>query len=495
MVESDSEKNRESLVNTTAVDWLSVQALLREYSSAASPALCFIDFIYHDRIIRIKGDDLLELHVALTDEDWDQCYAFVEEATIVGTSEFVPHWLKEPIDGVFSSSTCLVATPIDGENGLSIGFFYAFYPLGKPTEIVLAYQRSVSSRCSLLLNQLNAHERRKRHDEQLWKSVEASCPGFILLNQQNTIEDFGSIYKKAIPELTKGVKFNEFFAWDNVKSPGDIWVSNNHQTKLMLFHSLSFNQRYKCTVRPLNDKHVLLLAAPVINSNHALVDYGLTSTDFSPQDYITDFVFLQTTTLKTLEDTLAQNDLMRFRIAELETAIQDLQRFKLLLEKKIEERNERVKHFSNFPEQNPNPVFEIDFKRQFLCFSNRAAKVAFGEWLTLPYHEFLSMLGLNHELVANSVQLTAEFTLNEKSYQADSFRLPNEPIMRFYSHDISELHQAKVLLRAQHEGINRLLSILDALNIHRDEVIRSTRVSQLLSEVTDLLARWNGGSN
>jgi len=175
---------------------------------------------------------------------------------------------------------------------------------------------------------LKYHQRQKQHTEHLWKSVEASCPAFILLDEHNGLVDFGSVYQKAIPELSRGAKFIDFFAWDNLKTPGDLWLNTNQHSKLLFFHSLHFNQRYKCTVRPLNDRLLLLLAVPVVNSNHALVDYNLTSTDFSPQDYITDFVFLQTTTLKTLEETLAQNDAMRFRNAELETALQDLQRLK-----------------------------------------------------------------------------------------------------------------------------------------------------------------------
>lgn len=495
MSESHSAGNRESLITTAVVDWLRVQALLREYSAEANPALCFMDFIYSDRIIRVKADDLLELHVGFTEEDWDQCNAFTEEATIVGSNENVPHWLKEPIDGVLSSSTCLIASSIDDENGLAAGFFYAFYPLGRPSDIVVAYQRSMANRCSMALNQGRWHQRQQQQNKQLWKSFEAGCPGFILLDQRDCFVDFGVIYGKAIPELNRGAKFSDFFAWDNVRASADVWNAGSHYTKLLFFHSLHFNQKYKCTIRPLNEGLLLLLAMPVLNSNHALVDYNLTSTDFAPQDYVTDFVFLQTTTLKTLEDTLAQNETLRFRNGELEASLQELQRLKLLLEKKIEERNSRVKRLSNFPEQNPNPVFEIDFKKQFVCFSNHAAKNAFGEWLTLPYHEFLSMLVLNHDLVANSVQLTAEFTLQETTYQADSFRLPNEPIMRFYAHDVSELHLAKKLLLSQHEGINRLLAILDALNVDRQEVTRSTRVSQLLDEVANLLARAGRKSN
>jgi hypothetical protein len=52
-----------------------------------------------------------------------------------------------------------------------------------------------------------------------------------------------------------------------------------------------------------------------------------------------------------------------------------------------------------------------------------------------------------------------------------------------------------VLLGRQQEGINQLLAILDALNIDRHEVTRSTRVSQLMEEVSRLLEGMNPREN
>jgi hypothetical protein len=181
----------------------------------------------------------------------------------------------------------------------------------------------------------------------------------------------------------------------------------------------------------------------------------------------------------------------------MELVIAELARSKQLMERKIDERNERVKRLSNFPEQNPNPVFEIDFKKQYLCFSNQAAKQAFGELLTLPYHELLSVLELNHDLASNSLRLHVSFTVADNTYEADAFRVPNEDIVRFYARNVSEFQKAKSLLVRQQRGIDQLLNILEALNIDRTEASRNTHVDDVIREAAELLKRsnWDYGTD
>jgi hypothetical protein len=218
-----------------------------------------------------------------------------------------------------------------------------------------------------------------------------------------------------------------------------------------------------------------------------MVDYHLSASDFPGHDYITEFVFLQTTTLQSLEDIQRSNEIMQARNRELELAQADLIRNKLILENKIAERNERVLRLSNFPEQNPNPVFEIDFNRQFICFSNHAARVAFGELLTLPYHEFLAMLSLSHERVSVSLKLRVEFECSNRCFIADATRVPNEEIVRFYANDATELNHLKNLLTRQQQGINQLMGVLEAFNIDPSEAARSANLNEVIQEVTKVL--------
>jgi hypothetical protein len=488
-----SHSNPNSLVErlkaSNRFDWSKLQQIIQEFSVVAKPALCGIDFFDPERIVRVKMREVIDLPVSLSEEDWEFCFALAEGLRPVGSD--APHWLMELSEGVLSRSTCLAAEPLRDENGLTIGLLYAFFASGTPDELVSAYMRSSAKECSTLIQQWQYSERHQELLTRLWTSIELSCPGFLILDERMRVVQMGSLYSKSIPGLTVGDRFEQHFIWDTATTADEWKQQMAVKSKLRFYHTLEFNQRYKCTVQFIQPDLFLLLANPVVNSNHAMVDYHLTASDFPAHDYITDFVFLQTTTLKSLEEVQRSNEIMQFRNRELELMQSELMRSKLILENKITERNERVVRLSNFPEQNPNPVFEIDYTRQFICFSNRAAKEAFGDLLTLPYPDFLSMLSLSHELVSGSYRLRVEFESGNRYFIADATRVPNEEIMRFYANDASELRQLKTLLFRQQQGLNQLLGVLEALNIDKEEAVRSANLNDVIQEVTKLLGVKN----
>jgi len=469
--------------------WQKLQGALIEFTALAHPALCVIDLLDKDHIIRIKPREVIDLHVVLSENDWELCFALAEGLRPVGSQ--VPHWLSELAEGVFSRTTALVANPIRDEHGLTIGLIYAFYSEGTPDDVVAAYQRLTAIQCSSFIQQWQYGRRHQQLLARLWASIELSCPGFLILDDKMRIVEKGSIYEKAAPKLTVGNRFDQHFMWDS-STPVDDWnTSDMGSSKLRFYHALELNQRYKCTVQPIEQNLYLLLSNPVINSNHAMVDYHLTASDFPSHDYITDFVFLQTTTLQNLEELQRSNEIMQSRNKELELIQSDLLRNKMLLENRIEERNERVLRLLNFPEQNPNPVFEIDFTRRFICFSNKAAIAAFGDLLTLPYHELLAMLAVTHDFVTGSLKFRVEFESMNRYYEADAARVPNEDIVRFYARDISDQRTIKNLLARQHQGLNQLLAVLEAFNIDRAEVLQRANLSEVMQDVQKLLSTRN----
>jgi hypothetical protein len=480
----------EQMFTASNFDSTKLREVLSEFSITARPALSVIDFFKSDGIVRLKQREVIELSVSLHEEDWQLCYALAEGLRPIGSE--VPFWLKELSEGVFSRTTCLVAEPIQDENGLTIGLFYAFYAAGLPEEGTLAYQRSSARHCSVFVQQWQFAQRQNELLSRLWTSIDLSCPGFLMLDDKLRIVQKGSLYSKSIPELSIGEKFEQHFIWDNPTSPEEWLTANSTKSKLRFYHSLEFNQRYKCTIQAIHSGLFLLLANPVINANHAMVDYYLSASDFPAHDYITDFVFIQTTTIQSLEEIQRSNELMQARNRELELSQSELMRNKLILENKIAERNERVLRLSNFPEQNPNPVFEIDYNRQFICFSNQAARLAFGELLTLPYHEFLAVLSLSHEQVVASLKLRVEFECSSRFFLADATRVPNEDIMRFYANDATETKLLKSLLSRQQQAINQLMGVLEAFNIDRSEAARSANLNEVIQEVVKVLNTKGG---
>ena len=101
------------------------------------------------------------------------------------------------------------------------------------------------------------------------------------------------------------------------------------------------------------------------------------------------------------------------------------------------------------------------------------------------------MLSLSHELVSGSYRLRVEFESGNRYFIADATRVPNEEIMRFYANDASELRQLKTLLFRQQQGLNQLLGVLEALNIDKEEAVRSANLNDVIQEVTKLLGVKN----
>ena len=473
------------LYNSSTLDWSKIQFALSEFAITAKPALCGIDFFHSERIVRVKQREVMDLQLTLSEEDLEFCNALAEGLRPIGSD--VPHWLKELSEGVLSRSTCLAAEPIQDENGLTIGLLYAFYSSGTPDDCMSAFQGAIARQCSTVIHQWQYGERHNELVARLWTALELSCPGFLILDENMRIVQKGSLFSKSVPQLNAGDKFDQHFIWDGLQVPEEWKTQQGVKSKLRFFHALELNQRYKCTVQAIHSKLYLLLSNPVINSSHAMADYHLSAVDFPSHDYITDFVFLQTTTLQSLEEVQRSNEIIQARNKELEIAQAELLRNKLLLENKIAERNERVLRLSNFPEQNPNPVFEIDYNRQFVCFSNKAAKDAFGELLMLPYHDFLAMLSLSHEVVSASLKLRVEFESGSRFFISDATRVPNEEIIRFYANDATEQRHLKNLLYRQQQGLNQLLGVLEAFNIDRDEAARTANLNEVIQEVTKVL--------
>jgi hypothetical protein len=220
-----------------------------------------------------------------------------------------------------------------------------------------------------------------------------------------------------------------------------------------------------------------------------MIDYKVSASDFPPQDYITDFVFLHATASQNAEDLQQTNEQLLSRNALLEIQNSELVRDKTLLENRIAERNNRVVRLSNFPEQNPNPVFEVDFNKRFICFSNAAAKLAFGELLTLPYDEFLAVLSVNHDILRSTQKLQVEFESMGRFFIAEASRVPNEDIIRFYANDASEIRLLRSRINQQQQSIKQLTGVLEALNVDLASALGQSQFSELLKQIPGVLTK------
>lgn len=217
---------------------------------------------------------------------------------------------------------------------------------------------------TLASNVVNRIELRKLNEKliqekhHIIEALELNSSFYLVLNLDQTIEKIGSNFFKVIPQLKKGVNFDHYFHFDGQFSLNKFITENQTEyTKLLFMRVHELHQRYKCSMKRVDDR-IILVASPVINSQFSLKDYNLTINDFAQHDYIAEYLFLQQTTSRSLDDSRKLTEKLVERNRLLEEAQKD------------------IDALSRFPQENPNAILRFDFEHNLL-YCNDASKVHF----------------------------------------------------------------------------------------------------------------------
>jgi PAS domain S-box-containing protein len=106
------------------------------------------------------------------------------------------------------------------------------------------------------------------------------------------------------------------------------------------------------------------------------------------------------------------------------------------LEQKVQEKTKDIQRLALFPQQNPNPVIEIDLLEQKLLYQNPSSIRIFGELTDFSYSQINELLSL--ELINLSEINTAdEIQINLFTFERNLYILENK-ILRIYLHDITD---------------------------------------------------------
>lgn len=189
--------------------------------------------------------------------------------------------------------------------------------------------------------------------ENFLKGVKASNPFFLAIDSKGCIQRFGENWTKAYPELREKSNFSAFFEIDNSTAPlTETLIDFREKRKILFFKNPKREGKFKATVLFFEGLHVLLVQ-PVVNAHYLISHYGLTIKDFLPHEYIAEFVFLQSSSQKALEES------------------------KKLLEN-IKQRNKEIESVSRFPSENPNPILRCSPSGEML-YSNEAGLELFNK--------------------------------------------------------------------------------------------------------------------
>lgn len=184
--------------------------------------------------------------------------------------------------------------------------------------------------------------------------VNFSCPYFLFVDKNGKIRRFGSNFKYCLVDIHEGLSFEEVFDWEGVFNVQDAFSEGSGRSSNLVFFRIKNSQlRFKGAYLTFDD-FILVLSSPVINSQTGTNDFGITLKDIPKHDYLTEYLFLQQTTTRSLMDAQVLTERIRHRNRELQEA-----------------QNE-IKSISLFPSENPNPIlrFSYDFK---LLYKNESA--------------------------------------------------------------------------------------------------------------------------
>lgn len=247
------------------------------------------------------------------------------------------------------------------------------------------------------------------------------APFYFILNTKFEILEIGVNFKKSTPQIKVGDSIFKYFTIDRKDcledlNLGDAWFRVMHFLDLR-----DIKQRFKFTMRKIGGYNYLW-ASPIINSKFALKNYKVTVKDFPLHDTIAEFLFLEQTSRKSLEEskTITQNILLK--------------------NKEIVRIQKEIEAISKFPEENPNPILRFDLDLN-LVYCNANSEKSFLDDIgierdQLKNEKFQKIL---RDVISNEKPLHHFFIEAKSRYYSVNIALIFQMgYLNIYAHDITE---------------------------------------------------------
>lgn len=278
----------------------------------------------------------------------------------------------------------------------------------------------------------------------LIESLDFSSPFFMIIDKEMKILKAGKNYAVMLPSFNNNSSFNQLFDWAGKFDVIDFLSSkqgNNY--KLLFFSTKDKKQKFKCSVKKYNDNSFIVFAIPVINTEFPISNYNLKINNFPAHDYIAEYLFLQQAATKGLSDSRLLNTLLSDKNKELELSKKALISSNNILEERLNERTKKIKHLALFPEQNPNPVLELDYKNNEIVYLNPRAKDLFNSIENISFLKLCEILKIENEDFLHKTKNLIELNFDDKIFQRNINYLNDIPHVRLYLHDITEIRKTQ----------------------------------------------------
>ena len=178
--------------------------------------------------------------------------------------------------------------------------------------------------------------------DQLHVILNFGCPYFLFIDEKGLIRRFGSNYKYSILGVAEGVPFDDLFEWEGALNTQKIFADRDQKSSnLLFFKNKGGMLRFRGAYLHFED-FILILCAPVINSQSGISDFGITLKDVPKHDYLSEYLFLQQTTARSLRDAQTLMEKIKQRSRALEEA------------------QKEILSISLFPSENPSAILRFN---------------------------------------------------------------------------------------------------------------------------------------
>lgn len=251
--------------------------------------------------------------------------------------------------------------------------------------------------------------------------LQICTPYFLVVDDTFNIVEVGLNFQKSVPGISKGSSLFHYFLLDRADSLdqnkcSDQWYQNMHFLDLK-----DESQRYKCSIRKLNDLFYLW-ASPIINAKFALKNYHVTVNDFPNHDTIAEYLFLEQTSRKSLEES------------------REITNNLLAKNKEVSRIQQELKAIAKFPGENPNPILRFDLNLNLVYHNPTAEKSFLGDFgIAEGKIENEEVRKVILKIIKDNERHKQFFIEGDKHYYSINTALISEMgYLNVYAHDITE---------------------------------------------------------
>ena len=326
--------------------------------------IAFISFLDSDRQW-IKAS--FNLNIKETKRDISFCGHTINSSDgvmVVNDSSKDVRFFDNPLVQTEGGIIFYAGVPVLSNDGFALGTLcVADEEPGELSPEQLFALRTLSKSVSALLEERRKNLQLSELTKELDDLIEYCSPFNIILGQDGIVEKTGTKLTKILERNIIGDSIREHFNFDD-RFDLDHWmkIPENSTMQLFFLEAKEGIKKFKFSAFKFKSR-VFFLLNPVVNSEYPLSNYDLTLNDFSPQDYIVEYLFLMQTTESSLNDTKRVIDGVVSKTRELKKA------------------KKEIELITRFPAENPNPVMRVDLDLNVL-YANEAAQNHFFDFFS-----------------------------------------------------------------------------------------------------------------